>query len=163
MEPQYSGQVRQEEVDTKGKKTFNWFAFFLWMISLIISLIPVYISALKYLETEETLDINYWFQCITKDDVLWVFATLLLFALFNSFVSSMSTGRTFKKKALHFLYIIALLVFALIEATWICLKYLVETVAVWPIYLGIFLMICSLIISTPLEINFIRNEDQSNG
>ena len=116
MKPQYNGQVQQEEVDTEGKKTFNWFAFFLWMISLIISLIPVYISALKYLGTEETLDIDYWFQCITKDDVLWVFATLLLFALFNSFISSMSTGRTLKKKTLYLLYMIAILIFVLIEA-----------------------------------------------
>lgn len=158
MKPQYRGQVQQEEVDTEGKKAFNWFAFFLWMISLIISLIPVYISALKYLGTGKALDIDYWFQCITKDDVLWVFATLLLFSLFNSFTSSMSTRRVFKKKVLYFLYMVAVFIFVLIEATWICLKYFVETVTIWPVYLGVFLVICSLIISTPLEINFIRNE-----
>lgn len=157
MRSQYSGQVQRREVDTKGKEAFNWVAFFLWLVSLIISLIPVYISALKYLGSGKTLDINYWFQCVTKEDVLWVFATLLLFALFNSFISSMSTKRSFKKKPLHLLYIVSILVFVLIEATWICLKYFVETVAAWPIYLGVFLAICSLIISTPLEINFIRN------
>lgn len=157
MKSQYSGQVLKKEVDVEANKAFNWFAFFLWMISLIISLIPVYISALKWLGSNKALDIDYWFQCITKDDVLWVFATLLLFALFNSFTSSMSTKRSFKKRLLHFLYIIAVLIFVIIEATWICLKYFIETVAVWPVYLGIFLMCCSLIISTPLEINFIRN------
>lgn len=159
MKPQYSGQVQQKEVDKEGNKAFNWLAFFLWMISLIISLIPVYISALKYLGSGKALDVDYWFQCITKDDVLWVFATLLLFALFNSFISSMTTKRRIKKNRLHFLYIIAVLIFVLIEATWIGLKYFVETVAVWPINLGVVLIICSLIISTPLEINFIRNED----
>ena len=159
MKTQYGGQVQQKEVGVEGNKAFNWFAFFLWIISLIISLIPVYISALKYLGSGKGLDTDYWFQCITKDDVLWVFATLLLFALFNSLISLMTTKRSIKRKLLLFLYIIAALIFVLIEATWICLKYFVETVAIWPIYLGIFLMICSLIISTPLEINFIRNGD----
>lgn len=159
MKSQYNGQVQQKEVGVEGNKAFNWVAFFLWIISFIISLIPVYISALKHLGSGKGLDTDYWFQCITKDDVLWVFATLLLFALFNSLTSTMTAKRTGKNTLLILLHIVSALIFILIETTWICLKYFIETTTEWPIYLGAFLMICSLIISTPLEINFIQNGD----
>lgn len=157
MGKRYEGQVRCEEVEVGPKPRFDWTALELWIISLLISMLPVYISMLRYLGEHGGLDMAYWFQCITKEDVLWVFATLLLFSFFNSLASALKIKRRNGKKRSMGLYIWAGFIFVVTEATWLGLKYLVITPARWPIYLGMGLMACSLAIAIPLEVDHIKN------
>ena len=155
-------QKAVSEVVVKEKWQFDWVAFLLWLLTLIFSLVPVYISTLKYLGQKGYLDEEFWFECITKNDILWIFATLILFALFNSFINYRTNSLKKNKSTLIVLYIIALFAFAIVNATWFCLKYFVEKPATWAIWVGVVLMICSLAISTPLEINSISVRDDKN-
>lgn len=155
MKNSYRGHVTSEAVDDNGKKEFDWSALLIWLCSLILSLLPIYFSILQYLNDKKTIDSAYWFKCITQDDVLWVIGTVLLFSLVNCFVSRKKGNRT--KGWLKVFQILGIIVFVFLEGTWIFFKYRVTEYAFWPIILGSVWMVLALAISTPLQIDFIKN------
>lgn len=159
MGGQYHGRVECVRQNAKRKNQFNGGALLIWLISLVISLIPNYISVLSYLDENGHIDMAFWFQCFTKDDVLWTAATLLLFSLINCFSRyNYESKQISESKTNFFLFVIGIFVFVLTEATWLFFKYSLQSIAAWPISLGSGLAIAAMIISTPLQINFIKNE-----
>jgi len=52
-------------------------------------------------------------------------------------------------------------VFLLIETTWIVFDYILPSSigGLWPLYLGIFLSILSILVSTPLKISYMKEEN----
>lgn len=154
MGSSYNGSVEGREESTNEKKKFNWAALGIWLSSLVISLLPVYAFLLTWLGQKEVLDWEFAFECITQYDVLWTFSTVLLFSLFNCYVS----GRAKKKGIYTFLLNVGRVLFVFMEITWYVFKYNVKSFTYWPIALGMILIVCSLIISTPLQIDFIKSE-----
>ncbi len=150
----YNGSVEGREESTNEKKEFNWGALGVWLTSLVISLIPVYAFVLTWLGQEKVLNWELVFECITQYDVLWTFSTVLLFSLFNCYVS----GRSQKKGTITFLLNVGRILFVFMEITWYVLKYNVKNFTYWPITLGMILIVLSLVISTPLQIDFIKGE-----
>lgn len=156
----YTGNVEHEVISAKGR--FNWAALLIWICSLIISLVPIYLSAISYLVENNVIDINFLFNCFTKDDILWVFSTVLLFSLVNYYspkFCSPATKRRSRNNLSLSLSIFGVAVFVFTEATWLVFKYVVKSFATWPIILGAIWVIIIMIISTPLQIDFIRNEE----
>lgn len=155
MSSTYKGHVTSETVEEKGKNKFDWVALLVWLGSLVLSLLPIYLSVLHYLNVNKTIDLQYCFKCITQDDILWVFGTVLLFSLVNCFVSRKKGND--KKEWVGIVLVLGVIVFCFLEGTWIFFKYSVTEYATWPIVLGSILMILTLIISTPLQIDFIKD------
>jgi len=134
---------------------FNWKAFVLWIISLIVSLLPLYISFFRYLFIHDKIDIVFWNTVFVKSDVLWVFSTVLLFALVDSF----SVRTNHDKKWIKTFRIIGLVLLMFSEAIWILISNIeIPPNVYWPLRITIFLIVFLLIISAPLRVSFIRKE-----
>lgn len=153
---EYNGEVVEESKTTKRK--FNWIALLLWLGSLVISLIPIYIPLVQHLiETNGEIKQDFWFACFKEYDTLWVFATVLLFSCVNQGTIERKYAKA--KTLIKSLAVIGLILFGFLEATWITFKYYLQTYQAWPITLGTILIVVSLIIATPLQIDFIVNEE----
>lgn len=148
--------VVAEDFVSRKKGKFNWVSLCVWLISLVISLIPIYVSLLQHLQKYGSINDLFWFNCFTQYDILWVFATFLLFTCINPITRIIShkphagwaTGLT----------VFGCVLFIFTEATWLFLKYEVISYASWPITLGFVLVLMTVTISTPLQINFIKSE-----
>lgn len=153
MKNNYKGTYERQEINNTG--SFNWKALIYWVVSLIVSLIPLYIELIRYLSIHQKIDLIFWNTCFVKGDILWVFSTLLLFVLVDSAIKK----RKNEKKWVENLSLVGILVFIITEATWIGF-YLSDVAqdAVWPLYIGLPLIIVSMIISTPLKIEFIKED-----
>lgn len=153
MESTYTGTVKESNKKVNGK--FNVSALILWLCTLVVSLIPIGIEMLEYLNINGKIDSMFWLQCFVEGDLLWTFSTLVLFSVMNYF----SRQQVIKA---NILVLIALSVFALTEALWFFFRYSVTATegTMWPIILGTICVIFSLIIATPLQIDFIRNEGE---
>lgn len=158
MSPSYDSNIKTKTITSEP--SFDWSALIIWIVSLIISMIPIYIAMLKYLTANNQLDFNFLKQCFMEDDIIWVFATVLLFALANSISKHLNK----KKKTPNWIKCVmplGIVVFAIMETTWVVFKYVlnVPVTASWPVWLGIIFIVISLIISTPLQIDFIKEDD----
>lgn len=153
----YKGSVPRKR-STSSKVGFDWKALGLWLLSIVISLIPVYITILNQIRLGKPLGTEFWFECYGEYDVLWVFGTVLLLCCFNIFSKNSSTKQSGKTLA-----VVGLVFFAFLEATWLCFKYLnfenttPEGLARL-VALGNVLIIVAVLISTPLQVNFIKSE-----
>lgn len=157
----YTGEVEHKIVNTSPKGQFNWIALLVWLGSLIVSLVPIYLSALKYLIENNVIDLKFWFKCFTADDILWVFSTVLLFSLVNYFAKLYpGTAKKHSKSNLSLgLFVFGWIIFVFAEATWLFFKYVLKSFSTWPIVLGVIWVIIIMLISTPLQIDFIRSEE----
>lgn len=149
----YNGNYEKYEVPKKG--SFNWNALIYWLISLLISLLPMYIELIKFVNEHGQLKVQFLTNYIVNGDILWVFSTLLLFVLADSHLKT----RKKEKKWVKNLFLIGCLVFVFIEATWLAFYFMdiVETVK-WPLWIGSIMIALSLIIATPLKIEFIKED-----
>lgn len=149
----YRGSYKKEISDNKG--VFDWNALIYWLVSLIISLIPLYIEFIKYLNTNGKVDINFWTSYFVNGDILWVFSTFLLFALVDSFNKKRKKEKIWVKN----LFVFGVLVFLATEVTWIVFNFLnIDAGAVWTLYIGIPLIMTTVVVSTPLKIEFIKED-----
>lgn len=140
-----------------GKPKFDWVAFLIWILSLLFSLVPIYISLIQHLiEFNGEIKGEFWFACFKEYDILWVFATVLLFCCTNQITNALKHPQ---KKSIIALTVVGVALFGIIEATWIGFKYFLKTYQAWPLYFGAVLIVLSLVIATPLQINFIKNEE----
>lgn len=149
-------------VVSANKPKFDWIAFLIWIVSLVVSLVPIYLLLVQHLiESNGELKAEFWFNCFKDYDVLWVFATLLLFSCVSPITNVRKISKSGKhpKNSITALIIVGFVVFVFIEALWLVFKYLLQEYQAWPIYLGTGFIILSLIIATPLQINFILNEE----
>lgn len=152
-ENRYTGSY--EKVPDEKKQGFDWSALLYWLGSLIVSLIPFYLEVIKYLNIHDEINSNFWSYCFTKGDILWVFATLLLFVL----VDSNAKKRKKEKKWVNNIFNLGVVVFVFTEATFIIFNILsIADTKIWPLYFGIPLVITTLVISTPLKIEFIKED-----
>ncbi len=155
---EYDGEVVEESKAQAAKGKFNWFALLLWLISLAISLVPIYIPLVQHLiKTNGVITADFWFACFKEYDILWVFATVLLFSCINQITIERKYVKS--KTAVWCLFVIGILLFVVLEATWIVFKYWLDAYQSWPITFGTILIVISMIIATPLQIDFIVNED----
>lgn len=155
---EYNGKVVEESKAKAAKGKFNWLALLLWLISLAISLIPIYIPLVQHLiDTNGVVTNDFWFACFKEYDILWVFATVLLFSCVNQVTIERKYAKP--KKRVISLTVLGLFFFAVLEATWIVFKYWLDAYQTWPITVGTVLIVVSMIIATPLQIDFIVNED----
>lgn len=153
MKKIYNGKVHRTEKSNKISLNLN--ALIYWLCSLVISLLPLYISIIKYYNTAHTIDTAFWHNVFVSGDILWVFATVLLFSL----VDSVSKKRRKEKEWTKFLVLIGVVVFLLAEATWILFNNMeIAKDAIWPIYCGIILIVLIMLIATPLKIEFISED-----
>jgi hypothetical protein len=157
MNNSYNGKVYTIEEDNSCK--FDWLAFGIWIFSLVVSLLPIYLLLLSHLKQSGTIDVNFAFKCFVTEDTIWVFSTVLLFTLANCFVQSIRKRKT--RPWAVFLMLFGTFVFIVSEITWVYFKsnMTVESVIIWPIWVSIILIVVSLVISTPLQINFIKGEN----
>ena len=156
MNNSYNGKVYTIEEGRSCK--FDWLAFGIWIFSLVVSLLPIYLLLLSHLKQLGVVDISFAFKCFVTEDTIWVFSTVLLFTLANCFNQS----RKRKTKLwVKLLILFGSLVFIVSELTWVYFKsnMTIESVIIWPIWLSIILIAISLVISTPLQINFIIGEN----
>ena len=148
----YRGSYKKEV--SANEWTFDLSALIQWLITLLISFIPLYIELIKYLNTTGEIDRSFWISYFVKGDILWVFSTFLLFVLMDFSIKK----RKKEKKWIKILFFAGVLVFIFTEATWIAFNILDidEEASVWSLYIGIPLIFLSLSISTPLKIEFIK-------
>lgn len=151
-----AGQVVEREVEITEKVYFNWGALALWIGSLLLSLMPMFVSMLGNLAEQGDFNIEFWVKCIVAEDVLWVFGTLLLFALVNRVICGMTRQKK-TGKCVWALYFAAIVIFVFSEATWLVLRLQDPEPAVGLFLVCVLFIIISLVISTPLEISFIKN------
>lgn len=151
MKSTYTGKVKETKRNINNE--FNKSALVLWICTLFISLIPVGIEMLTYLSVNDKIDNVFWLKCFVEGDLLWTFSTLVLFSVMNYF-----TRRKLSK--FNLLAIIGITIFIIIEAIWFVFRYSVtlKDGVTWPIIVGAICVIVSLIIATPLQIDFIRSE-----
>lgn len=149
----YNGEINRTQ--SSNKISFNWKALIYWLCSLVVSLIPLYISIVRYYGEYQTIDTAFWKNAFVNEDILWVFATVLLFAL----ADSVSKKRTKEKQWTQIFIPIGFVVFLLTEVTWILFNNIIIKDGLWPIYLGIILIVLTMILATPLKLEFI-NEDK---
>ena len=109
----YNAKICKIKAKSKGK--FNWESFGLWICSIVVSLLPLYILGMQYLAEHNRLDKAFWVLAFVKGDVLWVFSTVLLFSL----IDSVSKKRNREKKWVKGLQCFGLVVFLFSEGTWI--------------------------------------------
>lgn len=157
----YKEEIRSGNIQLNEPK-FNWIALLIWISSLIISLVPIYIPLIQHLDKHNgQITSEFWFACFKEYDILWVFATVLLFSCVNhvtGMCKNIKSGKS-SPNSITALTIAGLMLFAVIEAVWIAFKYFLNTYQSWPIYCGSVLILLSIIIATPLQINFIMNEE----
>ena len=154
---QYTGEVVSSGWARPAKPKFNWPALVVWLISLPISLIPIYIVLVEHLIQNNGAITNYfWLACFKNHDVLWVFATVLLFSCMNHFTVRKRAGKS--KGLITALRVLGGLLFLLLETTWIIFKYVLVDYQPWTVWLGAGLSIAAMIIATPLQIDFIKIE-----
>lgn len=154
----YSGKVVSEDKTKVRKGKFNWSALGFWLLSLVISLIPIYISLVQHLiKTDGVITHEFWFACFKEYDILWIFATVLLFSCMNQLTIERKIRES--KRLLKTFTIIGFGLFAFLEATWIVYKYWLVNFQSWPITFGTILIIAAMIIATPLQIDFIKYEE----
>lgn len=149
----YSGKINRTQ--SSNKISFNWKALIYWLCSLVVSLIPLYISIVRYYGKYQTIDTTFWRSVFVNEDILWVFATVLLFAL----ADSVSKKRTKEKQWTQVFIPIGFVVFLLTEVTWILFNNIIiikdES---WPIYLGTILIVLTMVFATPLKLEFINGD-----
>lgn len=134
---------------------FNWTALGLWLLSLVISLLPFYISLFKYLSINNKIDLAFWNTEFIKSDVLWVFSTILLFALADSFSVKNDHDRT----SIKAFRILGFIIFMFSETTWILLSnFDISSNVYWPLILSLIFIVLILVFATPLKISFIKKE-----
>lgn len=154
---QYIGRVVYSGENQAGNLKFNWRALVVWLLSLPISLVPVYIALVQHLDqTNGTITDDFWLACFKQYDVLWVFATILLFSCMNHFAIRRRQGRS--KGFITALRVLGGFLFVFLELTWLSFKYLLTHYQPWVGCLGTTLIIVAMIIATPLQVNFIKSE-----
>lgn len=149
----YKGTYERKTDEKNG--SFDWSALIYWLVSLLVSLIPLYIEFIKYFNSQGKIDSKFWTNYFVNGDILWVFSTVLLFALVDSLIKK----RRKEKKWVKNLSVFGIFFFLLVEVTWIafyCMTISVDNV--WPLYVGVPLIVISMIISTPLKIEFIKED-----
>lgn len=151
-----ASNVVVEDLSKIKKNKFNWLSLGVWLISLVLSLIPIYLSFLQHLQEYGTIDDSFWFNCFVEYDILWVFATFLLFTCINPITCMIN--RKARPGWVTGLTVLGGVLFIFTEATWLFFKYRVISYATWPITLGFVLIALTVVISTPLQINFIKGE-----
>lgn len=86
----YRGSVKEKKKTVREKPKLNWVALIIWVGSILASFIPIYVHVLTWLLNSKDEKIDLWqliFDCITKQDMLWIFSTVLLFAIVNCAVN----------------------------------------------------------------------------
>lgn len=152
----YKGKVVPEDEGKAKKGKFNWQALGIWLLSLVVSLIPIYIALVKHLiQTNGKIASDFWFACFKNYDVLWVFSTVLLFSCMNQLTNKQKTGKP--KGIIKAFTIFGFCLFAFLEATWIIYKYCLFNFQFWSVSWGAILIIMAMIVATPLQIDFIKD------
>ena len=153
MGKKYKGTY-EKQIEKKNS-SHDWSALIYWLGSLAISLIPLYIDIIIYFNSQKKIDSKFWTDCFVNGDILWVFSTVLLFALFESLTKKRRKAKDWIKN----LSIFGVVFFLIVEVTWIVFYFLPISIdEVWPLYVGVPLIVISMIISTPLKIEFIKIE-----
>lgn len=151
MGNKYNGTYKK----TTNTDNFDWGALISWLTSLVISFIPLYIELIKYLDQKGFVDFNFFTKAFIEGDVLWIFSTVLLFVLVDAIIKKRYNGKIWIKIFL----IIGVLIFVIAEATWIAFLFIdIPDDAIWPLFFLIPISIFSIVISTPLKIEFIKED-----
>lgn len=165
MAGSYNGGGVTTEKEKTGKKRFDWISFIIWIFSLLVALIPIYLLLLKNLtKNGGKIDVNFFYESFVVEDTLWVLATVLLFSGVNCIVRYIQNYRKNKELTIRVWEIVLLgiagLVFIVSESTWVFFKnkMTVETPVAWAMWISIVFCIISLIVSTPLQMNFLKED-----
>ena len=158
---EYNGTIESGK-SKLDKPKFDWISLVVWVASVVVSMIPIYLLLIPHLEENNgKIQKAFWFSCFKEYDMLWIFATVLLFACVNQVTSlrrKSKLGINNKQKDWQdILVITGFIVFAFVEATWVAFKYVLVEYQTWPIWIGTALILFSVAIATPLQINFISN------
>lgn len=147
----------EQVVSYSGK--FNWIALMVWIFSLLVSLIPLVVYAGQYVKENGELDLAFCYQALFDNDIMWVFSTVLLFCLMNEIllVFSRKEKNLPVKAFVRPLIIVGFFIFVLTEAIWLIIKLLsFDNKPTWALVAGGIMVVISMVIATPLQINFIK-------
>ncbi len=158
----YNGSNWVQSVKPAPNKVhFDWKGFGLWVLSLLLSMMPVYIAVLKHCMAGEAFTLEFIIECYGEHDVLWAFGTVLLFCCFNIFSKKQNTNKWAKPCAFCGLF-----VFLFIEITWYIFKYhssenasAVGLTAL--VIIGSIFLVASILIATLLQIYCLKVEGNS--
>ena len=153
----YSGKgMQRASVKENEKINFDGAALVGWFCSHLISLLPLYISIIKWWGENGTINITFWKEAFLHGDILWVFSTILLFSI----TETISKRKSNRNKLTEYLLPVGMFAFVIMEATWITFNHILQEPIdeVWPLCLGIILSGLSILISTPLKITYIKGE-----
>lgn len=158
-----NGQPEREiqAVSHSQSVKYDWFSLVMWVLSICIALLPIYVAYLTQLSITDKPPIRFWFECLGKNDGLWALGTVLLFCCCNTLIKIKNQQRVWKH-AVPFI-IAGIIDIVLIDVTWYIYKYVdfsnassdvMEHLLRW----GAILITAVLIISTPLQFDFVRKE-----
>lgn len=157
----YRGSVKEKKKTVREKPKLNWVALIIWVGSILASFISIYVHVLTWLLSSKDEKIDLWqliFDCITKQDMLWIFSTVLLFAIVNCAVNYFAGQHKKMAKITGALIAIGIALFVFLEITWAVFKYFTSEYITWVVVLSVILMLAALVISTPLQIDSLKDE-----
>lgn len=157
----YSGSVKEQKKTVREIPKLNWVALIIWIGSILASLIPIYVHVLIWRLNSENEKIalgQLIFDCITKQDMLWIFSTVLLFAIVNCAVNYFAGQHKKMAKVTGALIAVGVALFVFMEITWAVFKYFTSEYITWVVVLSVLLMFAALVISTPLQIDSLKDE-----
>lgn len=154
----YRGEKRRGVFPEKKEK-IDVKSFLIWIGSILLAMIPVYVAVLKQLGDEGKITRWFIFDCLGKYDALWAIGTVLLLCCFNVFAKKIG-GRSLARHSLG-LAMGGFILFLFMEFTWFAYKYgnfsnASPNLILGLVVLGIVLALAALIISTPLQLDFIK-------
>lgn len=153
----YTGEVIKKKKSVKKKSLydiFDWAALTNWFLSLFFALIPFPFTIIARLANNEVVDFNVFQDIVLHGDFIWIFATLLLFAWFDSF----SKRKTKKSFWIDIIRGLGLLCFVFAEGLWVLYSFIgdIKSNGLFLTVLGVLVSACCLLIATPLKIDFIK-------
>ncbi len=162
MDKNYNGKLERCEIKPY-KSHFNVWGFLFWILSLFISLIPIYINMIGYYDQNGEINKMFLFLCFTEYDALWVFTTFLMFILFDA-ISMWIHNKLKVDRSTNKLIIFAIIVTILTEATWIalrCTNFKNPLVHIdWVNWLGCIEIVLTILLSAPIRIYLLKKENK---
>lgn len=158
MEEKYDGDgVEKVESITPQKHSIGW-ALFFWILSLLISLLPICFNMIDYYDQNNAIDKVFLFMCFTEYDGLWIFTTFILFVMFDWLC--LWIHKKYKLGKFTICIAVAAVITAITEATWIVLRFVkFDNPAIhinWINWVGVIEVVLTIVCAAPVRIHSLK-------